>query len=215
MSLLPFLRARGVRRIDRLVVSHADQDHSGGMMTLAGAIAITSTMLGPGMSAQPIGPECRRGDRWRWDGVEFKVMHPATGAAGSDNNRSCALRVSGAGGSALLLADPEDAAEAELQKLPIAADVVLLPHHGSRTSSSASLVAAVSARLGIASAGFGNRWGMPSAEIVARWRAAGTTVLTTADVGAVTVRFADRPGVIAIETERGRQRHWWRRIAAG
>ncbi|MDP9198866.1 MAG: DNA internalization-related competence protein ComEC/Rec2, partial [Pseudomonadota bacterium] len=119
------------------------------------------------------------------------------------------------GGSALLLADPESAAETELQRLSVAADVVLLPHHGSRTSSSPELVAAVSPRIGIASVGFGNRWGMPAPEVVARWRAAGTTVLTTADAGAVSIRFTAGAEGIAVETERGGNRRWWRRSAAG
>ena len=215
VSLLPFLRARGIRRIDLLVVSHADLDHSGGTRTLVDALSIASMMSGPGMTMPSAARVCRRGDRWRWDDVEFEVVHPAPGASGSNNDRSCALRVSGAGGSALLLADPEGAAETELQRLPVAADVVLLPHHGSRTSSSPGLVAAVSPRIGIASAGFGNRWGMPATEVVARWRAAGTTVLTTADAGAVSIRFAARPEGFAVETERGRHRRWWRRIAAG
>jgi competence protein ComEC len=215
VSLLPFLRARGVRRIDLLVVSHADLDHSGGARTLVDAISPDAMMTGPGMTMPFVAGVCRRGDRWRWDDVEFEVVHPAPGASGGDNDRSCALRVSGAGGSALLLADPESAAETELQRLNVAADVVLLPHHGSRTSSSPGLVAAVSPRIGIASAGFGNRWGMPAPEIVARWRAAGTTVLTTADAGAVSIRFRARPEGYAVELERGRHRRWWRRIVAG
>jgi competence protein ComEC len=215
VSLLPFLRSRGVRRIDLLIVSHADLDHSGGTRTLVDGLPIASMMSGPGLDAAPTAGACRRGDRWRWDDVLFEVVHPAPGTSGSDNDRSCALRVSGAGGVALLLADPESAAEAELQRLPLAADVVLLPHHGSRTSSSPGLVAAVSPRIGIASAGFGNRWGMPAPEVVARWRAAGTTVLTTADAGAVSIRFTARPEGLAVETERGGKRRWWRRIVAG
>jgi competence protein ComEC len=167
------------------------------------------------MTLPSVAAVCRRGDRWRWDEVEFEVVHPASDASGGDNDRSCALRVFGAGGSALLLADPESSAEAELQWLAVAADVVLLPHHGSRSSSSPELVAAVSPSFGIASAGFGNRWGMPAPEIVARWRAAGTTVLTTADAGAVSIRFTALPEGFAVETERGRHRRWWRRIAAG
>ena len=102
--------------------------------------------------------------------------------------------MSGPGGTALLLADPEAAAEAALVAHDVAADVVLLPHHGSRSSSSPELVNAASARLGIASAGFGNRWGMPDAGVVARWRAAGTTVLDTAEAGAIRVRFPAAPG---------------------
>ncbi len=212
VSLLPFLRARGIRRIDRLVVSHPDQDHAGGVATLAAAMEIGSLTTVPG--ATPASP-CRRGDAWRWDGVRFEVLHPRADAEGSDNDRSCAIRVSGAGGSALLLADPESAAEQEMQERPLAADVVLLPHHGSRTSSSPEFVARVAARIGIVSAGFGNRWNLPSPDIVARWRAAGTTVLSTADEGAVTIRFAGQSGAIAVESERRRNRRWWRRDASG
>ncbi|MGQ0383345.1 MAG: DNA internalization-related competence protein ComEC/Rec2 [Gammaproteobacteria bacterium] len=197
VSLLPFLRGRGIRRIDRLIVSHADQDHAGGVQALA--------------AAMPIGErgDCRYGEQWRWDGVLFRVLHPPAGMQGSDNDRSCALHVSGAGGSALLLADPEAAAEARLAEQAIAADVVLLPHHGSRSSSSPALVAAVGARLAIASAAAGNRWGMPDPAVVARWRAAGTTVLATASAGAVTIRFRSDSPVPEVAVERGRQR-WWR-----
>ncbi|MDP9200188.1 MAG: DNA internalization-related competence protein ComEC/Rec2, partial [Pseudomonadota bacterium] len=99
VSLLPFLRARGIRRIDLLVVSHADLDHSGGTRTLVDALSVASVMSGPGMDMPAVASVCRRGDRWRWDDVEFEVVHPAPDAAGSNNDRSCALRISGAGGS--------------------------------------------------------------------------------------------------------------------
>jgi competence protein ComEC len=209
VSLLPYLRARGIRRIDRLVVSHDDQDHAGGVAVIAGAIAVERALAPPG-SRLPGDGSCATGSAWEWDGVAFRVVHPPPAFEGSDNERSCALRVAGPGGSALLLADPESAAESALVGQAIAADVVLLPHHGSASSSSQALVDAVSARTGIASAGFGNRWGMPRAEVVARWRAAGTSVLDTAQHGAVRVRFPSRAGAIAIETERRDRPHWWR-----
>jgi competence protein ComEC len=139
--------------------------------------------------------------------VEFRVLHPPPGLRASDNDSSCALHVSGAGGSALLLADPEARAEDMLLAEAPAAEVVLLPHHGSRSSSSPALVAAVGAALGIASAGYHNRWGMPDPGVVARWRAAGTTVLATAEAGAVTIRFGGRAPEVS--TERA-QRRWWR-----
>lgn len=204
VSLLPHLRARGARRVDRLVVSHPDQDHAGGVAVLTAALPV-------GEAALP----CRRGDAWSWDAVRFEVLHPPADAAGSDNDRSCAIRVTGAGGTALLLADPESAAEREMRGLPLAADVVLLPHHGSRTSSSPDLVARVGARIGVVSAGFGNRWNLPAGEIVARWRAAGTTVISTADEGAVTIRFGPRPGAMRVEAERRANPRWWRRKGAG
>lgn len=195
VTLLPTLRARGIRRVDRLVISHADQDHAGGAQALLAALPVV------GRAA------CWRGARWRWDEVEFRVLHPPPGLRASDNDRSCALHVSGAGGSALLLADPESRAEEMLLAQALAADVVLLPHHGSRSSSSPALVAAVGARLGIASAGYQNRWGMPDPGVMARWRAAGTTVLATAETGAVTIRFGGRAPEVS--TERA-QRRWWR-----
>lgn len=204
VSLLPYLRARGMRRIDRLVVSHADQDHAGGVVALAAAISMDAT-------AAP----CRRGETWAWDAVRFEVLHPPADAAGGDNDRSCAIRVTGAGGAALLLADPESAAESELLGQPLAADVVLLPHHGSRTSSSPDLVARVGARIGVVSTAFGNRWNLPASAVVARWRAAGTTVISTADEGAVTIRFGRRPGEIRVEAERRANPHWWRREGTG
>ena len=197
VSLLPFLRARGIRRIDRLTVSHEDQDHAGGAAALAAAFAIASR------------PACVRGQRWSWDGIEFQVLHPPPELAGSDNDRSCALHIAGPGGAALLLADPEARAESLLVAQRLDADVVLLPHHGSRSSSSPALVTAVGARLGIASVAAGNRWGMPDPAVVARWRAAGTTVVTTAAAGAVTIRFGADGRAPEVDSQRSRRR-WWR-----
>jgi competence protein ComEC len=209
VSLLPYLRSRGIRRIDRFVLSHDDQDHAGGARLIAGAIAVNQVLASPGSRAAAQGT-CTTGTAWTWDGVVFRVVHPPGAFEGSDNDRSCALHVTGAGGTVLLLADPEADAESALVGQPIAADVVLVPHHGSAGSSSPALVAAVSARIAIASAGFGNRWGMPRAEVVARWRAAGTSVLDTAGQGAVTVRVPPAAGYIGIETERRDHPHWWR-----
>lgn len=195
VTLLPYLRSRGIRRIDRLVVSHADQDHAGGVAAVLAAYPATPA------------PACVQGEHWTWDGVEFRVLHPPPGWEASDNDSSCALRVSSPSGRALLLADPERRAEEAMLAQPLAAEVVLLPHHGSRTSSGPALVTATGASLGIAAAGFGNRWGMPSPEVVGRWRAAGATVIPTAGAGAVTVSFGSRGR--AVEVARG-ERRWWR-----
>ncbi len=214
VSLLPYLRARGIRAIDRLVVSHDDKDHAGGAERLQSSLAVRRIQTGPGEHA--VGHDtCRRGDSWQWDRVAFRLLHPPAGFEGSDNDRSCAILVSGPGGRALLLADPEAAAESELLTQSLAADVVLLPHHGSRSSSGAALIAAVSARYGIASAGFGNRWGMPDSGVVARWRGAGTTVFATAEQGAVRAIFPILPGRIEIDSARRDVPRWWRSAPAG
>ena len=214
VSLLPYLRARGVRDVDLLVVSHDDQDHAGGAELLRRELNVERTMTAPGSHLRS-DATCRRGEAWKWDGIAFRVVHPPSGFAGSDNDRSCALAVTGPGGTALLLADPEASAEAALTADDVTAQVVLLPHHGSRSSSSPALVNAVSARLGIASAGFGNRWGMPDAGVVARWRASGTTILDTADTGAIRVRFPATPGQLEVATERHDRRRWWHSGTSG
>lgn len=204
ISLLPYLRMRGIRRLDRLVVSHDDLDHAGGEVLLRSSLPVRQSSAAG---------RCRRGESWQWDGVQFRVLHPPSGMVGSRNDLSCALSVRSAAGSALLLADPEARGEQALLAMPLASDVVLLPHHGSRSSSSAALIAAAGARLGIASAGFGNRWGMPVAEVLARWRSAGTTVLQTAESGAIQVRFRAGSRVIEVSTARGRAPRWWRHPA--
>lgn len=211
VSLLPYLRARGIRTVDRLVVSHDDRDHSGGAGRLRSSLPVGRFQAGPG--GRTGGSDtCRRGEAWHWDRISFRVLHPPAGFAGSDNDRSCAILVSGPGGRALLLADPETAAEEILLRQPVAADVVLLPHHGSRSSSGPALIAAVCARYGIASTGFGNRWGMPDAGVVARWRGGGTTVIATAQQGAVRARFPARRGPIELESARRDLPRWWRSL---
>jgi len=209
VSLLPYLRARGLRAIDRLVVSHDDLDHAGGVEILRRNLSVHRLMAAPG-SRLRADETCMAGTVWNWDGVKFRVVHPPAGFAGSDNDRSCALRVEGPGGSALLLADPESAAEASLAGADIKSDLVLIPHHGSRHSSSPPLIAAAGARFAIASAGFGNRWGMPAPDAVARWRESGATVLPTAAEGAITVEFAPGRDGISIGSERRDNPRWWR-----
>jgi len=209
VTLLPYLRSRGIRSVDRLVLSHDDRDHTGGAGRLQAALPVRRFQPAPGRG-RDAGEECRRGDAWHWDRVHFRILHPPAHFAGPDNDRSCAILVSGEGGRALLLADPEAAAESLLAEQAVAADIVLLPHHGSRSSSSAALVSAVDARYGIASAGFGNRWGMPDEAVVERWRTAGTTVYTTAAEGAVSARVPAGPGRIEIRSARRDAARWWR-----
>ncbi|MBM5811583.1 MAG: DNA internalization-related competence protein ComEC/Rec2 [Gammaproteobacteria bacterium] len=212
--LLPWLRNAGLRRIDRLVLSHSDRDHAGGAVALRAALPTGLVLAGADVAGDGPRLRCVAGQQWQWDGVQFRFLHPPAGFSGSDNEGSCALAVSGPGGRALLLADVEQQAEALLAARRPAADVVLLPHHGSRSSSTPGLVAAVGARLGIAAAGFGNQWDLPHAEVVARWRAAGTTVLTTASRGAITVQTGAAPAALRVTTARTPPRWWQRREVA-
>jgi competence protein ComEC len=212
LAVLPYLRHRGVLQLDALVVSHGDLDHRGGANTILDGLPVASVLAGPsvGPLSRPRVP-CRRGQRWTWDGVQFEVLHPARSARASDNDSSCVLLVRSTAGSALLAGDVEAAAESEIVDNGLAgATVMIVPHHGSRTSSTATFVAATRPALALVSVGYRNRWGLPRREVVERWQAAGARVLTTADSGAIEVTLAvGRPPLVR-EYRQTRRRYWHR-----
>ena len=209
VSLVPLLRRLGVRRVDLLVVSHADSDHAGGVDDLLRSMPVRLAIgdAGPARGW----PGCAAGERWTWDAVHFTVVHPPRAGAWLGNDGSCALRIEVEGGAALLLADPERRAERAMLATDISAEVVIVPHHGSASSSSAALVDAVGARMALVSAGYGNRWGLPREEVVARWREAGAQVETTAAGGALQVAVAPGSGPGPVRAYRATHRRWWRR----
>jgi competence protein ComEC len=210
----PALRALGVARLDALVLTHNDLDHIGGARSV-----LESMEVGALLSSLPAGhpllvmasspQRCLRGERWEWDGVRFAVLHPpAAVAARRRNDESCVLRVS-AGATAMLLAgDIERGAEFALARGGgLSADALLVPHHGSRSSSSAPFLEAVRPRVAVAAAGYRNRFGHPAAEVLARYAAAGVRLLRTDLDGAVTVRIA--PAALGVDAERARRPRYW------
>lgn len=212
LAVLPYLRYRGVRRVDALVVSHGDLDHRGGANSVLAGVPVARVLAGP--SVRPLsrpGMPCRRGQRWIWDGVQFEMLHPARAARASDNDSSCVLRVYSSAGSLLLAGDVEAVAESEIVAVGLArTSVVAVPHHGSRTSSTAQFVAAAHPTLALVSAGYRNRWGLPRREVAERWRAAGARVLTTADSGAIEITFVAGRPPLAREYRQTRRRYWHR-----
>ena len=205
------LRAAGVRTLDRLVLSHADTDHAGGASGLL-ATYPASDVLGAPLSASVQARACERGEAWSWDGVEFRVLHPPSGFAASDNDGSCVLRIETSGHVFLLAGDIEARAESSLlthDPALLQADVLLVPHHGSRSSSSAAFLAAVGPGIALVSAGHGNRFGHPHPQVLARYRDAGTRVLQTSVHGAVRLRV-ERDGHFAAPVcWRIRHRRFW------
>jgi len=211
VTLVPYLRAAGVAAIDTVIVSHGDADHAGGLPALADAYPLRWVIGEAGDDFLTDEP-CVAGRRWAWDGVRFELVHPPAGTARRGNDASCALKVEAAHGSVLLLADPEHEGESEmLRRSAIGADAVLVAHHGSRSSSTQALVDATGARWALVSAGFGNRWGMPHAEVVERWRESGATVLVTAEDGALRLSAGPESPVPRVEAFRAADPHWWRR----
>jgi competence protein ComEC len=204
--VVPALVAAGRRELDLLIVSHADNDHSGGAGAVLRAFPATDVLKGPDVAKLP-GSVCTRGQQWEWDGVRFALLHPAADFAGRGNDSSCVLKIAAGETQMLVMGDVERRGERALLGQPLAADVVVVPHHGSATSSSPELVAAVSARHAVVSAGFANRWDFPRPEIRERWRRSGAAVLVTGESGAVSIELA--PAGAAVEVERDRRHRYW------
>ncbi len=204
--VVPALAASGRRDLDLVVVSHADNDHAGGAPAVVEAFAAADVLVGPDVVA-PAGRRCEKGQAWQWDGVYFSVLHPSGETVARGNDTSCVLKVTARGGSLLVTGDIERRGESALAGQSLAADVVVVPHHGSATSSSPSFVAAVGATHAIVSAGFANRWGFPRPEVRERWLEAGAAIVVTGESGAVTVDL-DTSGVTVTAERDGRHRYW-------
>jgi competence protein ComEC len=210
----PFLRREGLTRLDTLVVSHGDNDHIGGVASLLAAYP-AATIYSSVPDRLPAGTalSCRRGMRWRWDGVEFAILHPGTEGGSRGNDGSCVLRIGTADGQHLLLTgDIERGAERQLLAAgsdALRAEVLVAPHHGSATSSSPEFIAAVNPEVVIVPAAWRNRYRFPQRDVVERYRARGTAILVTGRSGAVTIRLAPGSERPQVETWRERYRHVW------
>lgn len=179
--ILPLLRHLGIKELDYLVVSHDDQDHSGNRDYLARTLAINQQW-----GAWPDGQRCRAGQEARWGGLELKVLWPVQ-ITGHSNNDSCVLHMSDGRVSVLLTGDIEAKAEHGLLatgKTP-SAGLLLSPHHGSNSSSTLAFNQAVNPTWVVHTAGFANRWGFPSEQVVARFDSQGVSQLITGELGMV------------------------------
>jgi competence protein ComEC len=211
-TLLPFMRYRGTRAIDRLVISHADDDHAGGVPALLRHLDVGRILAGePIRGVDEAVFDCRAGQTWQVDGVEFSFVHPGAGKALSGNDGSCVLVVSAGIHHLVLTGDIETAAELEvLHRYPFeAASVVLIPHHGSLTSSSPPFVNRLHPIYAIASAANDNRWGFPKERVRRRWEGSGALVLDTASSGAISLRLCAAEGIVFLREERQRRRRFW------
>ena len=211
--IVPFLKSKRITRIDRLVVSHADIDHSGGVGTIHEYAEIGTLLVGESLRETNLASwTCAAGHGWRADGVSFRMLHPDAAAPREGNDSSCVLLLETGPFALLLTGDIEAAAEREIiARTGLAAvDVIVVPHHGSLTSSSEAFVDVVSPQLAIVSAGYGNRWGFPKEQVLLRWQAVGAEVLGTATAGAVSFRLCRAGGLQDLRTDRHERRRFWR-----
>lgn len=210
--VLPYLAAQGVRRLDRVIASHDDLDHAGGLTSVYATLPVTEVLGVPPAVALPYQP-CEAGQAWRWDGVRFRILAPSAAAPEkvSDNERSCVLEVVAAGRRLLITGDLGAEGERELVRQygqALASEVLLVGHHGSRHSSAPEFLKLVRPNWAIVSAGRFNRYGHPHPLVLARLEEAGAQVAQTANGGAITVRIAPDGGVRVQAERQSRWRNW-------
>lgn len=216
--LVPLLRALG-ERLDMLVLSHRDSDHTGGAAAVL-AMQPRAEVLSSIEATHPLqtvrpNRRCEAGQRWTWDGVDFEILHPAPADYlffTKPNAVSCVLRISNSRATALLAGDIERLQEAALVvRTPgLRGDVLLAPHHGSKTSSSAALLEAVRPRIALVQAGYRNRFGHPAREVVERYAAYGVKLVENVPCGAALWR-SHAPEEAGCERERN-ARYWHHRL---
>jgi competence protein ComEC len=190
--LVPLLKALDVR-LDMLVLSHRDTDHSGGAFAVLemqpGATLLSSVgAQHPVNGLRPVQP-CVAGQRWQWDGVDFEILHPLAedyADRHKTNAMSCTLRVANASQAALLTGDIEQPQEARLvaSGVPLRSQWLLVPHHGSKTSSSPDFLDAVQPRFAMVQAGYRNRFGHPASPVLVRYHERQISVIDTPHCGA-------------------------------
>ncbi|MBR8493984.1 DNA internalization-related competence protein ComEC/Rec2, partial [Burkholderia cenocepacia] len=219
----PALRARGISTIDSLVLSHADADHAGGAAAVYAAADVRQLLAGIApksrlwRDAQAAGVAdrlpCAAGQRWTWDGVAFTMLWPPGGrSAGSSNGQSCVLRIDAGGTSALLTGDIEAGAERRLvadARDALAAQILVVPHHGSRTSSMEPFLDSVGPRVAVFPVGYRNRFGHPHRTVLARYEARGIPLPRTDRDGAVRFDVAPAGGGFGFARYRDERRRYW------
>ena len=219
--ILPYLRGAGVSKLDAMIVSHNDLDHSGGAISVLDGVPV-NWMISSLPDNSPIllharkSSHCVAGQSWQWDGVRFDVLHPMRESYADegvkDNDRSCVIKITSRYGSALLPADIESVSEQELlDRIPraLSAHVLVAPHHGSKTSSTEEFVRQVNPFVTIFTAGYRNRYGHPKQEIVKRYEALGGALYRSDQSGAVEFRFENTHGFTTAVYRHQHHRYWW------
>lgn len=204
----PYLHQQGIRRLATFVVSHEDLDHAGGVGAVMGSFGVGEFLQGEGANARPLSRDCGTAQRWMVDGVTFEIVAVAQPAQISANNRSCVLLIEAMGFRVLLPGDIEAPTEMALLALawkPV--DVLIAPHHGSRSSSHPAFLNRLQPRTVVVSAGAGNRFDHPHAVVMARYAARDIQVFNTAVDGALTVRLGETLEITG--ARKSRPRFWY------
>lgn len=191
----PFLQSRGISEIDRLIVSHGDNDHIGGVEGLKQHIAVADIVTSD-RQALTDARICEAGQQWQWNGVTFHMLLPSKGQGGSDNDRSCVLQVRADNIDVLLPGDIEKDNEQRLLRSygnKLKSDILVVPHHGSATSSGKAFIEAVSPQYALFAVGYRNRYQFPKKRVEARYQQQGSVIMRTDYDGALLFNGSAQP----------------------
>jgi len=218
----PYFWQRGYGRIDKTLISHEDGDHSGGFASLQKVLPSAGIMTGPGVnfSERDLKGQsveiCKAGQQWRWDAALFQILSPVAieqGGEPSGNNSSCVLQISWRQIRILLPGDIESVTEAQLldsaSLLPAPIDLLVAPHHGSKTSSTSAFVQRLQPQQVVFSAGYQHQFGHPHESVSERYSNLGSRVWNTAEQGAITFEWSPS-GELTVAAARSEGRRWWR-----
>jgi competence protein ComEC len=214
MVILPYLEAEKTDRLDALVVSHGDNDHAGGVKTITTGLAVNRVYSSvPEELAHIEAKKCMDDINWQWDGVRFTFLHPDAVDLFDGNNGSCVLHISSIAGSALLSGDIEKYAERAIVRdkdSALLSNVLVVPHHGSSTSSSEIFLDAVKPQIALFAVGYKNRFNFPKKAILERYQQRGIKTYSSAEDGALSVFFLEgvRPHVSSYREVSRRYWHW-------
>ncbi len=208
-----FLQRQGVQEIDTFLISHEDKDHSGGARTVLKKLAVNEILTSSPQhfSEYPNVHSCQAGQQWEWDAVKFHILSPSPEIFETSNNLACVLKISAAGGDILLTSDIEKRVEYHLVRRyqnELRADLLVVPHHGSRTSSTVSFIETVAPQIALFSFGYLNSYGHPKPDIVQRYRDRGVETFDTVMQGAMTFRLTAE-GISGPRSARMEMRKYW------
>ncbi len=198
--VLPYLASRGIDRLDVMMISHGDNDHLGGAASVYEGLPVDRVITSvPSLIDWAQAAPCVAGQSWWWDDVLFEVLHPPAQFSGAENDGSCVLKVTTSAGVLLLTGDIEAAAEHGLLTTygdeALRADVLVAPHHGSKTSSTLAFISAVQPNYVLFPVGYRNRWGFPASDVVDRYDLMGARMYETHESGAISFKFG--PSVLS------------------
>ncbi|NOQ68756.1 MAG: DNA internalization-related competence protein ComEC/Rec2 [Gammaproteobacteria bacterium] len=215
--VIPYLRSLGVRSLDYLIISHGDTDHIGGAQAILDEYPATDVI---GQDIENLQTKnkvsCFEGFKWQWDGVDFEFLSPARGdisllPGGKRNNHSCVLQVASKSGVVLFTGDIEKRVERHLLNnydKQLAADILIVPHHGSKTSSSSAFINTINPKISLFSLGYKNRYKFPNNEVWQRYELLNSDLIQTDKTGAITINLTETDGIVVTKYREQAGKYW-------